>query len=593
MDNNRTRRSLLRAGSIAFGSGFLSIQVGAAEGDSDRYLVGTDSNDARRAARRQAEMVHHELDFGTIGSAIAGRFPEPAREALQRRNDVRYVEPDVIVDLVAQTVDDGVERIGALEAHDQGADGNDSHVAIIDTGIDSTHETLAPNLGEGYAPDPCSDGCDEEWDDTHGHGTGVAGVVGAADNGVGTLGVAHDCTLHAVRVMDGDTGAYVSDIAAGLEWTADQGHDVANMSLGADIESTTLQESCQYAHDNGVLLVAAAGNAGEETVYAPAKYETVIAVSATTTSDEFAWWSNYGEEIELTAPGTYITAPDLDDEYTDRNGTSFSAPHVAGTAALLVSNGATQSEARSRMAETAEDIGLDDNEQGNGLVDAAAAIDETGDDGDEADEEDDEGALTVTTNGASDVDESSAILTGELTELEGYDSATVLFEWGESDGDLPNTTDEQTVDSIGEFTNEVSGLDSDSEYEFRALADVGDDDDTGGTRTFRTEDGSDDDEDDDEIEADPEIDEFELEERNAGPWTRIRVRWTVSHDNGALEAVETVVDGMGTETTSVSGDEYSGHHDHRERNGGGTYKVTLTVADSEGDSTSKTKDIEL
>ncbi|MFO7832953.1 MAG: S8 family serine peptidase [Halohasta sp.] len=460
---------------MAVGTALLPKSVTAAEGDSNRYIVGTNSNAARRAAHQRAEAVHRELDFGALGSAVAGRFPEPAREALQKRENVRYVEPDETVDIVGQTVDDGVERVGALEAHDSGEDGEGTHVAIIDTGIDSDHETLASNLGEGYAPAPCSDGCDEEWDDTHGHGTGVAGVVGAADNDVGTLGVAHSCTLHAVRVMDGDSGAYVSDIAAGLEWTADQGHDVANMSLGADITSSTLEDACRYAHDNGVLLVAAAGNDGEETVHAPAKYETVIAVSALTTSDEFAYWSNYGEEIELTAPGTYITTPDLNDSYSDMNGTSFSAPHVAGAGALLMADGTTRSDARSRLVETAEDIGLSADEQGNGLVDAAAAVDR------------DEEGLTVTTNGAGEVDESTATLDGELTELVGDDSAAVSFEWGTTGDGLSNTTAEQTLDSTGQFSDQVTGLDENTEYEFRAIAETDADTAAGSTTSFTTD----------------------------------------------------------------------------------------------------------
>ncbi|MFO8114695.1 MAG: S8 family serine peptidase [Halorubrum sp.] len=460
---------------MAVGTALLPKSVTASEGDSDRYIVGTNSNAARRAAHQRSEAVHRELDFGALGSAVAGRFPEPAREALEKRDDVRYVEPDETVDIVGQTVDDGVERIGAPAVHDSGEDGAGTHVAIIDTGIDSDHETLASNLGEGYAPAPCSDGCDEEWDDTHGHGTGVAGVVGAADNDVGTLGVAHSCTLHAVRVMDGDSGASVSDIAAGLEWTADRGHDVANMSLGADITSSTLEDACQYAHDNGVLLVSSAGNAGEaDSVTVPAAYDTVVAVSAVDDDDALASFSSTGPEVELTAPGVSITVPDVGDEYTYRSGTSFSGPHVAGVGALLMADGTTRSDARSRLAETAEDIGLSADEQGNGLVDAAAAVDR------------DEEGLTVTTNGAGEVDESTATLGGELTELVGYDSATVSFEWGTSGDELSNTTAEQTLDSTGQFSDQVTGLEENTEYEFRAIAEADTDTATGSTASFTT-----------------------------------------------------------------------------------------------------------
>lgn len=591
MTSRLSRRALLRASGLAFGTGIVA-QPTAAQGngtDPDRFIVGTASPAAQRSARRGADAVVRELDFGPIGSCVVGRFPQAAREALEKRADVSYVEPDLQLALLGQEVDWGVERIGATETGD--ATGDDAHVTIIDTGIDPNHETLAENLGEGYAPVPC-DSCAEPWGDTHGHGTGVAGVVGAADNGVGTVGVAPDCTLHAARVMDGETGAFVSDIAAALEWTADQGHDVANMSLGADITSQTLENACAYAYENDVLLVSSAGNAGDaDSVTVPAAYETVVAVGAIDRDDDLAWFSSMGPEVELTAPGVAITVPDIGDEYSARSGTSFASPHVAGTAALVFSSGATRTEARSHMRATSEDLGLEESEQGEGLVRADRAVDGEWDGSDDDDEEtgDEDSHIAVATGEAIAVDEDSATLTGELVELKGHDAATVYFEWGEHGDELSKTTTERTIDGTDEFEATVTGLEDGTEYEFQAVAEAGDEADTGEVATFVTAS----DESDDEIDARPKIDRFDLHERNAGPWTRVRISWEVSHDDGTLESVETTVEGMGTETTAVSGDEASDHHDHRERNGGGTYDVTLTVTDTAGNTTRASKPIDL
>ena len=154
-----SRRRLLR-GAVAGIAGASIIGHGAAT-DRDQYIVGTASERARHAASREAVDVRRELDFGAIGQAVVGRFPDAALEALRNRADVRYVEPDERVDLLGQTVDHGVERIEAPDAHISGADGDGAHVSIIDTGIDPTHETLEANLGAGYAPEPCDD-CGEE-----------------------------------------------------------------------------------------------------------------------------------------------------------------------------------------------------------------------------------------------------------------------------------------------------------------------------------------------------------------------------------------------------------------------------------------------
>ena len=317
------------------------------------------------------------MDFDAIGKVVQGRYSPRAAEELRQRDDVRYVEHDIPVQATGQTVPWGVDRTDADRAHDAGETGSGAAVAVLDTGIDPTHETVGPNVGIGRAETRCTGDCEADWDDDHGHGTHVAGTVGAADNGVGVVGTATDTTLHPVKVLADDGSGWSSDVAAGIEWAADNGCDVINMSLGGFGDLSSLEEACRYAYDRGVLLVASAGNDGPCTdcVGYPAAYDTVVAVSATDENDDLADFSSTGPEVDLAAPGVRVYSSVPGDAYEYWNGTSMAAPHVAGAGAHLLANGYSNADARRRLADTAEDIGLSSSEQGDGLVDVSAALD--------------------------------------------------------------------------------------------------------------------------------------------------------------------------------------------------------------------------
>ncbi|PSQ16924.1 hypothetical protein BRD00_09060 [Halobacteriales archaeon QS_8_69_26] len=178
-----------------------------------------------------------------------------------------------------------------------------------------------------------------------------------------------------MKVLDNSGSGSYSDIAAGIRYTADQGWEVGSKSLGASSGSQTVKDACTYAYDKGVLLVAAAGNDGpcsDCVGYPPAEPE-VIAVSATSDDDSLADFSSTGPEIEIAAPGENIpsTVPGGTDTFS---GTSMASPHVAGAGGLLMANGLSNDEARQQLKGTAEDLGLPDNDQGAGLLDAAAAL---------------------------------------------------------------------------------------------------------------------------------------------------------------------------------------------------------------------------
>ena len=308
-------------------------------------------------------------------------LPLKAKAKLMGAPGVLCVEADATITVVEDSLPWGVDRIdaekvwggseGAVNVIGNAGAGVD--VAIIDTGIDYTHPDLDGNYKGGYD----FVNSDDDPIDDHGHGTHVAGIVAAEDDGEGVIGVAPKANLWALKVLDASGSGYYSDLIAALDWCVTNGIEVANMSLGGTSSSSSLKTACTNAYEAGVLLVAAAGNSSSSRILYPAKYDSVIAVSATDRDDKRASFSNYGKEIELAAPGVDINSTLPGGGYGEKSGTSMSTPHVSGVAALVISGGfATGSSAvRDRLDTTAEDLGAEGRDKyfGYGLVDAEAA----------------------------------------------------------------------------------------------------------------------------------------------------------------------------------------------------------------------------
>ncbi|MFB9804029.1 S8 family serine peptidase [Haladaptatus pallidirubidus] len=348
--------------------------------------VGFNSERGRALARNSADEIVRE--FNSI-EAMTIRVPKQAATALETNPNVRYVEANGTMEALAETLPWGVDRVDAEVAHSNGDLGSGADVAIIDTGIDDDHPDLQDHLGSGEAFVSCGSGgltgsctfygnsnsCNVSWSDDNDHGTHCAGIAAGDDNTEGVVGVAPDVTLHAVKVLDCDGSGSFSDIAAGVEYVADQGWDVASMSLGGSSGSSALRDAIQYAYDNGVSIVAAAGNDGQCTdcVGYPAAYPETIAVASSNDSDGQSSFSSQGPEVDIIAPGTdiYSTVPSGYDTFS---GTSMACPHVAGAVGQLIAQGYSARDAESQILSTAEDIGLPENEQGQGLLDVAAAL---------------------------------------------------------------------------------------------------------------------------------------------------------------------------------------------------------------------------
>ena len=383
-DNGVSRRKVLQTTGGALGALGATGIASAKPDDLVEVNVGYRNLAGRQAAVSAASDVVRSFAF----NAETIRLPKRAISALEATPTVRYVEENGRMHAIAQTTPYGIDRVDAEVAHANGETGSGADIAILDTGIDSDHPDLAANLGAGESFVSCGSGgftgnctfsgnsnaCNESWDDDNDHGTHCAGIADGVDNTEGVVGVSTDATLHAVKVLDcGGSGAY-SDIAAGIEYTADQGWDVGSLSLGGS-QSQVVADACEYAYNQGVLLVAAAGNSGpcSDCVGYPAAEPEVIAVSATDENDDLASFSSTGPEVEIAAPGDGIYST-LPSGYGELSGTSMSCPHVAGAGGQLMANGYTNTEARDRLGSTAEDIGLAENEQGNGLLDVAAAL---------------------------------------------------------------------------------------------------------------------------------------------------------------------------------------------------------------------------
>ena len=319
--------------------------------------------------------------------AMAASLPEKAIEALKKNPNIMDIELDGLVYALDTELDSswGVDRIDAEVVHSTGSNKGDGvEIAIIDTGIDYTHTDLNDNYAGGYD----FVNLDNDPMDDDGHGTHVAGIIGAEDDNKGVVGVAPEARLYALKALDNTGVGYISDIISAIQWatdpdgngSADDRLDIINMSLGATVGNIFLKWACKLAYRDGLLIVAAAGNEYRGSVIYPAAYAEVVAVSASgydviNHQDFLAGFSSTGNEVELAAPGVDINSTFLGGGYKVYDGTSMASPHVAGAAALVWAENSSWSnkDIRSHLQLTAEDIGLSATEQGYGLVDAENA----------------------------------------------------------------------------------------------------------------------------------------------------------------------------------------------------------------------------
>jgi subtilisin family serine protease len=365
---------------------------GAAPAEDSNSLLVTFASDVAPA---EAEAIIEQTGAdaepipGTDTLEVTAAEPELAEVAaeLTAEPDVEAVEPNrvrsasrVPNDPSYPTQQPYLTRIGAPTAWDVADTGASTVVAVLDTGVDRDHPDLAPNLvaGRDFV------NLDADPSDDNGHGTAVAGVVGAATgNGGGVAGVAWNARIMPVKVLGANGTGLDGDIASGITWATDQGADIINLSLGGFGSSTALDQAVDYALAHDVLVVAAAGNQAAGVPSFPAALPGVLAVTAVDAQGSFAWFSNHGPWVTLAAPGISVVTTALAAGPTMAvapvTGTSFSSSIVAGVGALVRERHPAWGWGKVayelvRTARDAGPAGVDD-AYGFGIVDAAAALD--------------------------------------------------------------------------------------------------------------------------------------------------------------------------------------------------------------------------
>jgi subtilisin len=355
--------------------------------------------------------------------AMAARLPEEEIANLKKNAKIAYIEENAIYRAAVEPVPGheyeeswGVPHILADVTHASGNKGTGVTVAVLDTGVDYAHEDLDDNYRGGY--DFVFNDDDPFDDSSSSHGTHVAGIIAAEENGVGVIGVAPEVDLFAIKVLDGAGFGTEDWIIAGIDWAVQNGIEIINLSIeGPDAQG--LHDACDSAYEAGVLLVAAGGGsqAGGGPVGYPAAYDSVIAVTGTDRLDMPGYFSPVGEELELAAPGVDVLSTVAGGSYALLSGTSQAAPHVTGATALYILSNTedlsgdalvNHEDVRLMLQMDAIDLGNvgKDEVYGHGLVNAAAASFAT------------ETTLTVTrTTGAPKLDAEVARVAGIPTEV--------------------------------------------------------------------------------------------------------------------------------------------------------------------------------
>jgi len=343
---------------------------------------------------------------------------------LTKRPEVEIVEPDAQISLspdeqmataaVAAPTHEGfpndplyakqwhLRQIGMPEAWKL-ADGNGVIVAVLDTGVayeDYKKFHLLPDLKGITFVDPYDFvGNTKHANDDHGHGSHVTGTIAqVTDNGIGVAGVARNVRIMPLKVLSASGSGSVAGIASAIRYAADHGAKVINMSLGGAFPSSELKKAVAYAHGKGVTVVCAAGNESRGRVGYPAAYPGAIAVSATQSDDAITFYSNYGKDIDIAAPGgntqsadggrnnpdggvlqnTIVIGDPTKDGYFPFMGTSMASPHAAGVAALVVGEGVTDPDMVEKVlkdsARKPEKQTYTSDKYGAGILDAPKAV---------------------------------------------------------------------------------------------------------------------------------------------------------------------------------------------------------------------------
>lgn len=359
-------------------------------GDPEASWEAAKAEARSEAAQRSESLVSPSL-LATIGapSDATGSFtmtcsgPEAAFSSTFKPNDPRYNEQW------------NLQMVGAEDAWKKST-GKGVIVAIIDTGV-SAGPTKKGKPVRDFGTTHMVPGYDfvskdsDPYDD-HGHGTHVAGTVAeATNNNEGVAGLAFDASIMPLKVLSAQGSGSSADIANAIRWAADHGANVINMSLGSSVPSEVIRNACKYAKKKNVVIVCAAGNGSGEPVGYPAAFPECIAVSSVGPTGNLAFYSSYGKQVALAAPGGDTTNGKQDgilqntnfpedqggkgDDYYFFQGTSMASPHVAAVAALIEAQGVTDAARVKEILTSSATPKGEKKKYGAGILSAAGATD--------------------------------------------------------------------------------------------------------------------------------------------------------------------------------------------------------------------------
>lgn len=349
----QVRKSTLQAGSKNYRPTelLLKFEEGTSASEQDRLLKGW-------GLKKKGDIPQIKVKIISVPEEALDEI----KEALSRHPKVKYVEYNYLAEAGVIPNDPNygsqwhLPKISAPSGWDINVGSSDVAIAIIDSGVNPVHPDLSAKLIVGY--NFLAGNTDTH--DVLGHGTAVAGCAAAlTNNALGIAGVAWNNPIMPLVVLNSSSYASYSDIAKAITYAADRGVKVINISIGGSSSSSTLQNAVNYAWNKGAIIFACAMNNSTNTPYYPAACANVIAVAATGSSDTLASFSDYGDWIDISAPGVSILTTNNGGGYSSWNGTSFSSPISAALAALIfsVNPALSNSQVQDIIEQNTDDLG--------------------------------------------------------------------------------------------------------------------------------------------------------------------------------------------------------------------------------------------
>lgn len=359
-----------RAGEVLY-----QLKDGASAAEKEK-LAGVAAKYGLKVSRKMAGGAVHQANAGVQGQATE----EAICAELMATGAVKFAEPDYLFEPIATPNDPSYgsqwhhAKISSAGAWDVVTGSATLVVAVLDTGVDSTHPDLAANMLVGYNS---VDGSNVT-SDVKGHGTATTGCVAAiGNNAAGVTGMIWDVNILPIRITNDPSGtAYMSNMVQGITYAADYGAKVANLSYGG-CYSASVDSAAQYLRSKGGLLVMSAGNENTLQTTWP-DYASFLIVGATDSADSKASFTNTGNMVDVVAPGVSILTTNNGGGYGYWSGTSFSSPITAGLAALIyaVNPQFTPAQVESFILNNCDDLGTagEDVVFGRGRINAAKAV---------------------------------------------------------------------------------------------------------------------------------------------------------------------------------------------------------------------------